>query len=54
MIISGVPFPEYKAKWFEKCQDEVTGSVMHTFREEGDNYWKCKETQNWGENPDIF
>ncbi|KAI1729052.1 oxysterol-binding protein domain-containing protein [Ditylenchus destructor] len=51
---AGVPFPEYKAKWFEKCQDEVTGSVMHTFREEGDNYWKCKETQNWGENPDIF
>ncbi|KAI6235702.1 Oxysterol-binding protein [Aphelenchoides besseyi] len=47
----GLAYPEYKPLWFEKGQDDYTGSVFHLFN--GD-YWKCKEKQDWSRCPTIF
>jgi Rad3-related DNA helicase len=47
----GLSYPEYTPTWFDKTQDEFTGSVVHSFK--GD-YWKCKEKQDWTRCPPIF
>jgi len=47
----GRAYPEYQSLWFEKAQDEVTGSVVHVFNGE---YWRCKEKQDWSRCPAIF
>ncbi|KAI6187909.1 Oxysterol-binding protein [Aphelenchoides besseyi] len=47
----GLAYPEYKPIWFEKGQDDYTGSVFHLFNGE---YWKCKEKQDWSRCPTIF
>uniref|UniRef100_A0A0N5A4V9 Oxysterol-binding protein n=1 Tax=Parastrongyloides trichosuri TaxID=131310 RepID=A0A0N5A4V9_PARTI len=48
---SGEPYQEYEPLWFEKAQDEYTGSVIHLFKNE---YWKAKENQQWDKCPEIF
>uniref|UniRef100_A0A914C1C2 Oxysterol-binding protein n=1 Tax=Acrobeloides nanus TaxID=290746 RepID=A0A914C1C2_9BILA len=47
----GLPYPEYTPCWFEKTQDESTGSVIYTFK--GD-YWDCKTRREWSRCPSIF
>jgi len=47
----GLSYPEHKPAWFEKSQDELTGSVVYLFN--GD-YWKAKETKDWSRCPSIF
>ncbi|KAI6241592.1 Oxysterol-binding protein [Aphelenchoides fujianensis] len=47
----GLAYPEYKPLWFDKTQDEYTGSVYHRYKGE---YWKCKEANDWDRCPSIF
>ena len=47
----GSALTEYKPAWFEKCQDELTGSVYHVYT--GD-YWRCKDKQEWQRCPPLF
>uniref|UniRef100_A0A915D5G0 Uncharacterized protein n=1 Tax=Ditylenchus dipsaci TaxID=166011 RepID=A0A915D5G0_9BILA len=49
---AGIPFPEYKARWFEKSQDELTGSLIHLIKDA--EYWKHKQNGDWKDCPDIF
>uniref|UniRef100_A0A1I7ZDC3 Oxysterol-binding protein n=1 Tax=Steinernema glaseri TaxID=37863 RepID=A0A1I7ZDC3_9BILA len=48
---NGEAYQEYEPKWFHQKQDELTGSIIHVFN--GD-YWKKKETGEWGASLDIF
>ncbi|KAG7458542.1 hypothetical protein MATL_G00221590 [Megalops atlanticus] len=41
----------YKALWFDRCEDPVTGEVMHIYK---GGYWEAKEQGNWEACPDIF
>ncbi|CAD5215316.1 unnamed protein product [Bursaphelenchus okinawaensis] len=47
----GKAYPEYEPSWFEKTQDECTGSVIHVYKNE---YWSCKEKQDWAKSKEIF
>ena len=51
LIFSGLAYPEYAPAWFEKSQDEYTGTVIHVFK--GD-YWECKAKGDWSRCPSIF
>lgn len=49
---AGEDSPEEEAPiWFKKAVESTTGVVMHLFTEE---YWHCKERQDWTRCPDIF
>jgi hypothetical protein len=50
----GLAYPEYEPTWFEKTQDEFTGSVIHTFKSAGGNYWNKKSAQDWSKCPTLF
>ncbi|KAI6191799.1 Oxysterol-binding protein [Aphelenchoides bicaudatus] len=50
-IQKGLSYPEYSPAWFDRAQDEFTGSVVHIFK--GD-YWQCKSNQEWTRCPTIF
>jgi oxysterol-binding protein 1 len=41
----------YKSKWFQKQHDQLTDSEMHIFTNE---YWECKQKQDWSRCDDIF
>jgi hypothetical protein len=47
----GLSYPEYAPCWFDKSQDEFTGSVVHIFKSD---YWQCKDKQDWSRCPSIF
>ncbi|CAD5221266.1 unnamed protein product [Bursaphelenchus xylophilus] len=47
----GKAYPEYEPSWFEKTQDECTGSVIHVYKNQ---YWSCKEKQDWSKCVQIF
>lgn len=47
----GLAYPEYEPTWFEKTQDEYTGSVIHTYK---GGYWEHKASQDWSPCPQIF
>jgi hypothetical protein len=39
------------AKWFDKILDPYTKQPIHVFNQQ---YWQCKENQDWKRCPDIF
>ncbi|XP_068076406.1 oxysterol-binding protein 1 isoform X28 [Danio rerio] len=41
----------YKAMWFDRCVDPMTGEPTHIYR---GGYWETKEQGNWDSCPDIF
>ncbi|XP_036407022.1 oxysterol-binding protein 1-like isoform X1 [Megalops cyprinoides] len=41
----------YKALWFERCEDPVTNEITHIYK---GGYWEAKEQGNWDMCPDIF
>ncbi|XP_036372739.1 oxysterol-binding protein 1 isoform X2 [Megalops cyprinoides] len=41
----------YKALWFDRFEDPVTGEVTHIYR---GGYWEAKEQGSWDACPDIF
>ncbi|XP_069047555.1 oxysterol-binding protein 1 isoform X3 [Lepisosteus oculatus] len=41
----------YKAQWFERCEDPVTRDATHIYK---GGYWEAKALQNWETCPDIF
>lgn len=42
---------EYEPKWFRKQIDPQTGNIIHLYTDE---YWSCKERQDWSRCPDIY
>ena len=42
---------EYEPVWFKKTIDPYTNLPIHISTNE---YWKCKENQDWKSCPDIF
>uniref|UniRef100_A0A7E4ZZZ4 Oxysterol-binding protein n=1 Tax=Panagrellus redivivus TaxID=6233 RepID=A0A7E4ZZZ4_PANRE len=50
-MVKGLAYPEYAPLWFEKAQDEHTGSVIHVYK---GNYWECKNNQDWSMCPTLF
>lgn len=51
VLFLGKSFPEYQPSWFRKAKDPTTGNLIHLFTNE---YWECKERQDFGRCPDIF
>jgi len=41
----------YESKWFKKQHDTFTDSEMHIYTNE---YWECKQKQDWSRCDDIF
>ncbi|CAF4690525.1 unnamed protein product [Rotaria sp. Silwood1] len=41
----------YDAKWFKKQHDSLTDSEMHIYTNQ---YWECKQKQDWSRCDDIF
>ncbi|KAM6972754.1 oxysterol-binding protein 1 [Aplochiton taeniatus] len=41
----------YKALWFEKIDDPVSGETMHVYK---GGYWEAKDQGNWDMCPDIY
>ena len=41
----------YTSKWFKKQHDPLTDSEMHIYTQE---YWECKQKQDWTRCDDIF
>ncbi|XP_058877718.1 oxysterol-binding protein 1-like isoform X2 [Acipenser ruthenus] len=47
----GAHVDTYKALWFERKEDPVTGEVTNVYR---GGYWEAKEKQDWSACPDVF
>uniref|UniRef100_A0A667Y7F5 Oxysterol-binding protein n=1 Tax=Myripristis murdjan TaxID=586833 RepID=A0A667Y7F5_9TELE len=47
----GAPHDNYKALWFERCEDRITGEQVHIYK---GGYWEAKERGSWEACPDIF
>ncbi|OTF77643.1 oxysterol-binding protein 1-like protein, partial [Euroglyphus maynei] len=47
----GEPYVPYEPIWFKKNKDPITDNPVHMFTDE---YWKCKEKQDWSACPDIY
>ncbi|KAK6745322.1 hypothetical protein RB195_011819 [Necator americanus] len=47
----GLSYEEYQPKWFQKTQDELTGTLLHKYM---GTYWECKEKGDWSGCPSIF
>uniref|UniRef100_A0A673D0J3 Oxysterol-binding protein n=1 Tax=Sphaeramia orbicularis TaxID=375764 RepID=A0A673D0J3_9TELE len=45
------PHDTYKALWFERCEDPITGEQVHIYR---GGYWEAKERGSWEGCADIF
>jgi hypothetical protein len=41
----------YESAWFKKTIDPYTNQPIHVYNNE---YWECKEKQDWSRCPDIF
>ena len=42
---------DHKAVWFEKILVQNDNNCDWVYK---NNYWQCKEAQNWSECPDLF
>uniref|UniRef100_A0A3Q2ZG84 Oxysterol-binding protein n=1 Tax=Kryptolebias marmoratus TaxID=37003 RepID=A0A3Q2ZG84_KRYMA len=49
--LSGAPHDNYKALWFERCKDQITGEQVHIYK---GGYWEAKELGGWEGCQDIF
>ncbi|XP_049616689.1 oxysterol-binding protein 1 isoform X1 [Syngnathus scovelli] len=49
--LKSAPHDLYKALWFERCQDRITGEQVHIYK---GGYWEAKERGYWEGCPDIF
>ncbi|KJH49831.1 Oxysterol-binding protein [Dictyocaulus viviparus] len=47
----GLSYEEYQPKWFQKTQDELTGTLIHKYLGE---YWEKKALGDWSNCPSIF
>ncbi|RXM90859.1 Oxysterol-binding protein 1 [Acipenser ruthenus] len=47
----GAHVDTYKALWFERKEDPVTGEITNVYR---GGYWEAKEKQDWSACPDVF
>ncbi|XP_034019908.1 oxysterol-binding protein 1-like isoform X3 [Thalassophryne amazonica] len=45
------PHDNYRALWFERCEDRITGEQVHIYN---GGYWEAKERSSWEACPDIF
>lgn len=50
-LVSGVSHDNYQARWFEHCEDRVSGEQVHIYK---GGYWETKDRGNWEACPDIF
>lgn len=50
-LLSGVSHDNYQARWFEHCEDRVSGEQVHIYK---GGYWETKDRGNWEGCPDIF
>lgn len=50
-LLSGVSHDNYQARWFEHCEDRVSGEQVHIYN---GGYWETKDRGNWEGCPDIF
>uniref|UniRef100_H2TDX1 Oxysterol-binding protein n=1 Tax=Takifugu rubripes TaxID=31033 RepID=H2TDX1_TAKRU len=48
---SSVSHDNYQARWFEHCEDRVSGEQVHIYK---GGYWETKDRGNWEGCPDIF
>ena len=51
LLTVGIEITGYEPKWFKKQTDPITGNTIHIFTNE---YWQCKEKQDWSRCPDIY
>ncbi|XP_071391863.1 oxysterol-binding protein 1-like isoform X1 [Centroberyx affinis] len=49
--LKSTPHDNYKALWFERCEDRITGEQVHIYK---GGYWEAKERGIWEPCPDIF
>ena len=49
--LAGQEYVGYEPLWFKRETDPQTGNLIHTFNQE---YWNCKEKQDWSHCPDIY
>lgn len=45
------PHENYRALWFERCEDPINGEQVHIYK---GGYWEAKERGSWEGCPDIF
>lgn len=50
-LLSGVSHDNYQARWFEHCEDRVSGEQVHIYK---GGYWETKDRGTWEGCPDIF
>lgn len=50
-VLSGAPHDDYRARWFELCEDQVTGEQVHIYK---GGYWEAKELGSWAGCQDIY
>uniref|UniRef100_A0A8C6K5T7 Oxysterol-binding protein n=1 Tax=Nothobranchius furzeri TaxID=105023 RepID=A0A8C6K5T7_NOTFU len=48
---ASVPHDNYKSRWFDRCEDQITGEQIHIYN---GGYWEAKELGSWEGCPDIF
>lgn len=49
--LSGVSHDNYQARWFERCEDRVSGEQVHIYK---GGYWEMKDRGSWDDCPNIF
>lgn len=47
----GKPYVPYEPSWFKICKDPITDNPVHVYRQD---YWQCKEKQDWSRCPKIY
>uniref|UniRef100_H3CKL9 Oxysterol-binding protein n=1 Tax=Tetraodon nigroviridis TaxID=99883 RepID=H3CKL9_TETNG len=47
----GVSHDNYQARWFERCEDRVSGEQVHVYK---GGYWEMKDRGSWEGCPNIF
>lgn len=47
----GRPYPPYEPVWFTKEKEENTDNLVYVFK---NDYWDCKNKQEWSKCPSIF
>lgn len=51
LSLSGAPHDNYRARWFELCEDQITGEQVHIYK---GGYWEAKELGSWEGTQDIY
>lgn len=47
----GREYEAYSPAWFKMGTDEITGAPIYRYTQE---YWDCKQRQDWSRCPDIY